>query len=124
MQLRQELLPALESPALGDANREDRTGAIRLALIFVPLILAAAALPFALFGLGIIPRWLFMAAMLPLSVVEFIVAVRIGRRAQAGRIARRLAARDRCGSCAHDLTGLRRDADGCRCCPECGAAWQ
>jgi hypothetical protein len=30
----------------------------------------------------------------------------------------------RCASCAFDLSGAPEDANGCRECPECGAAWK
>lgn len=30
----------------------------------------------------------------------------------------------RCGSCNYDLAGLEPEPDGCRVCPECGAAWR
>jgi hypothetical protein len=29
-----------------------------------------------------------------------------------------------CGACAYDLSGTAPDSDGCRVCPECGAAWR
>lgn len=30
----------------------------------------------------------------------------------------------RCGSCGYTLVGVPEEADGCRVCPECGAAWR
>jgi hypothetical protein len=32
--------------------------------------------------------------------------------------------KNRCPSCEYTLAGLSPDPDGCRTCPECGAAWR
>jgi hypothetical protein len=47
----------------------------------------------------------------------------------SGRIRSRLVQEEllklrRCASCAFDLSGAPEDVNGCRECPECGAAWK
>ena len=40
------------------------------------------------------------------------------------RRAKYMVLRGVCGACVHDMTGVPDQPDGCRVCPECGAAWR
>ncbi len=42
----------------------------------------------------------------------------------ARQVREAMLAESRCASCAYDLTGVPKAADGCVVCPECGAAWR
>jgi hypothetical protein len=67
--------------------------------------------------------------IVPLSVMLFsyglicIAALLIRKRERVSRIASLLAAHGRCGGCAYSLEAIPPEPDGCRICPECGAAW-
>lgn len=65
------------------------------------------------------------------GVIAFIATVWMFRRARnrrrhglASYHARLWVAQSLCGSCGYSLQGLGEAADGCRVCPECGAAWR
>ncbi len=64
--------------------------------------------------------------VLAISVLIILVALlrrRLGPKPDSpGVIARMLAAEGFCPSCGYALSGLRREADGCSVCPECGCA--
>ncbi|MBM4113167.1 MAG: efflux RND transporter permease subunit [Phycisphaerae bacterium] len=124
LDLRREMMPTQDLAPSTPPRPEETARAVRLALVAAPILLVSAAVPVLLFALGSIPRWLLISLVVPLGLVEALVAVHIARRAHAAKIAHRLTAAGRCGSCAHDLAGLRAEADGCRVCPECGAAWK
>jgi hypothetical protein len=48
----------------------------------------------------------------------------LGRFASSKEIAWSFLAHRRCPSCAYDLSAISPESDGCRVCPECGAAWK
>ena len=63
------------------------------------------------------------------AVREILAAIgedpeRDGLKDTPARVARMYACAEFCGSCGFELRGLANDADGCRVCPECGAAWR
>lgn len=117
------MAPALE-PAMPGPSWEERRQGLRLAMIGLPIVVAATTAPVILFAVRAIPAWVMFALMVPACAFEVWVVLLVRRRMLARRIAHRLARSDRCGSCAHDLTGLVREPDGCRICPECGAGWR
>lgn len=44
-------------------------------------------------------------------------------RARGERLRREMIRAGRCASCAYPIAGVEESGDGCRVCPECGAAW-
>ena len=71
-----------------------------------------------------------LARMLMLIVVgafAFLLQTRllpISGRVRSRIVQEELLKMRRCASCAFDLSGTPEDANGCRECPECGAAWK
>lgn len=51
-----------------------------------------------------------------------VCAIVVGLLSERG-VRKRLLA-DRCGACDYNLATVEHRADGCRVCPECGAAWR
>ena len=68
---------------------------------------------------------LLMLLGLPLSTYAWLfISKRLNReRESVSPIASLLAAHGRCGGCAYRLDEILPEPDGCRVCPECGAAW-
>ncbi len=63
---------------------------------------------------------ILIASLLPGLVAAMVVAAWSQRRfGPAARLGRGL-----CGGCGYDLHALVEQEDGCRICPECGAAWR
>ncbi len=65
------------------------------------------------------------------GVIAFVATVWMFRRARVRRTrglanhhARLWVMQSLCGACGYSLTGLNNAPDGCRVCPECGAAWR
>lgn len=70
--------------------------------------------------IGVATNPVFVAPIVAGAIVPWIVA-----REQRLRRARSAMLRHRrCPGCLQSLQGLGTDADGCTCCPECGAAWR
>ena len=62
-----------------------------------------------------------------IGVLAYLVQTRLlplSRKHHAYEIQTVLLGMRRCPSCAFDLRGTPEDANGCRECPECGAAWK
>ena len=97
-----------------------------LAYLFaaLPIFYLCARTPAWLsFGLQL-PLWIMLLAAIPLGVIPPIIIIAIFRRAAADRLARYYLAAAYCPSCAYDLASISPQPDGCRVCPECGAAWR
>jgi len=110
-------LPVVTTP-------EDRRQALRYGLLITPLLLTTSLLPVvAIIVLGVSP-WIVIACTLAVSGIECAWLLGVVRRLHARRLARAYAMTGHCGSCAYALDGLKPESDGCRVCPECGAAWR
>jgi predicted RNA-binding Zn-ribbon protein involved in translation (DUF1610 family) len=72
-------------------------------------------------GLPVWMRFVFLAA----SMAALVLLLWRVQRAATAQIARRVMLRyGWCASCGYSLEGVEFAADGCRVCPECGAAWR
>lgn len=77
---------------------------------------------------GVFPGWIPLGSRLQ-SAFCVIMFMYLGWRTAFGYFVRSedlvtmLKKWNRCLSCATTLEGLPVEADGCRVCPECGAAW-
>lgn len=91
--------------------------------LMLPLLLAGALAPVYVTSL-VKPPWLAIPLVLPTAIIPAAVTIFVARRAAGRRIARMYACAEFCGSCGFELRGLADDTDGCRVCPECGAAWR
>jgi hypothetical protein len=70
-----------------------------------------------------VPEWLEFVS-LPVCMAAVIVLLLRAQRAATVKVARRAMLRyGWCASCGYSLEGVAAAADGCRVCPECGAAW-
>lgn len=120
---------SLAGPSRGEGaafppSAEQRRQGVRFLLAMAPLTAAMSLAPVGLFIMGMIRAWVMFTMVGAFTLVEIWVGWQITRRVRARKFATALVAVSRCGSCAHDLTGLSAEADGCRVCPECGAAWR
>jgi len=70
------------------------------------------------------PWWATLVACIPMVACPALVTIFVVRRVTPQRLAQHQVRAGYCGSCGHDLTGLAPEADGCRVCSECGAAWR
>jgi hypothetical protein len=64
-----------------------------------------------------------LAIALPIATVSLLQWKHHGGR-RAQRAVALLAALRRCAACGYDLSVIIPEPDGCRLCPECGAAWR
>lgn len=102
--------------------REIRQGVI-YGLIALPVMLVAALAPaYIAFNTGL-PWWGKVLAAVPMGLLPSMVTIALVRRIAAARIARGYTRAGYCAGCAYDLAATPAAADGCRVCPECGAAW-
>jgi hypothetical protein len=103
--------------------REVRRG-IGYGLLVLPVMLIGALAPSWLaFGLKL-PWWAMILAAIPLGAIPAILTIFLVRRTAVDRIAHSYIAADYCASCGYDLKSIGPEEDGCRICPECGAAWR
>lgn len=93
-------------------------------LLALPLMLAAALAPSWLTFGASLPWWASILCAIPIGALPAIIVIALTRRVAAQRLARFTARAGYCGSCAFDLVHAQEDVDGCRVCPECGAAWR
>jgi hypothetical protein len=63
-------------------------------------------------------------ACLPMVFILGAAPVLIARLVVGRRVAREYVRAGYCGSCGYDIQAAPIAADGCRVCPECGAAWR
>lgn len=79
-------------------------------------------------GLVIIAPGEGLRRMIPWAIVGAMIATAVFllpiSRAAACRLRRTLLAAGRCASCGYPLERIEDATDGCRVCPECGAAWR
>lgn len=119
------MTPLLDHPSDRNAPpQEDRRQAMRFALAAVPVLAATTVIPFVLIVFKLISPWTLVPVMLVLGLIEGGIFVLLLRRMHARRAARLIVGSGRCGSCNYTLQGLVAESDGCRVCPECGAAWR
>lgn len=64
------------------------------------------------------------AALAALFVVFRFTVGKMQRVKRGPKIIAGALRRLRCGACGYSLAEVEPEQDGCRCCPECGAAWQ
>ncbi len=93
-------------------------------LLALPALLVPAVAPVGLTFWLRAPWWVLIPATLLIGTIPALVTVWLTRRIAADRIARLYLRAGYCASCAYDLQGTLREPDGCRYCPECGAAWR
>ena len=93
-------------------------------LLLVPLVLIAAAAP-AFFAFGTSwPWWVRALGIVPGALLPAVMTLFLARRVSTERIAEIYQRAGLCASCGYDLTEVEAEGDGCRVCPECGAAWR
>jgi hypothetical protein len=85
---------------------------------------------------GLFPQWLrawkgdwevtfvFFAAAISAGFAERWFGQYFYTRKTLAKHAAHVVATNRCPVCWYDLTAAKPEADGCRVCPECGAAWR
>lgn len=107
-----------------DARGNPPTMHRRLAVLL--LVALAAMLAFVSTIPGISGRWLSSGLVGGVLVAVVIVGRMLARRRghTISARARAIAATGLCASCGYRIGDLPVEADGCRVCPECGAAWR
>jgi hypothetical protein len=66
----------------------------------------------------------FVLAPVMAVLLTALAAARTAWRERGWGLRRGMGARGLCAACGYDLAGHEPEADGCRVCPECGAAWR
>ncbi len=92
-------------------------------LFMLPAILVGALAPAFITSRTWLPRWAQFLVILSTAVLPALISVFVVRRVLAQRIARSHVRAGLCASCGYDIRSIPGDAEGCRVCPECGAAW-
>lgn len=105
-------------------TRAEIVRGVLFGLAALPVMLVAALAPVWIAIRTGWPWWLKILSGLPMGILPALITIFMVRRVAPQRLARQHVRAGYCGSCAHDLTGLSREGDGCRVCSECGAAWR
>jgi hypothetical protein len=66
----------------------------------------------------------FILAPAMAVLLTALAAVRTAWREREAMMRRGMGARGLCAACGYDLSAHEPEEDGCRVCPECGAAWR
>ncbi|MEO1278049.1 MAG: hypothetical protein AAFV77_03740 [Planctomycetota bacterium] len=102
-------------------DRAKRKNGVPLALGSVAVV---AALAVFLVLEGRVPGWLQIALALASTGPPFIVSAWWLERQDIRTSTRLGRQRGLCLACGYCITQIEPEADGCRVCPECGAAWR
>lgn len=120
---RLRLLAATDRPRPAVTRREVRRG-LAYGLMALPVFLAVGVAPVLLTSYVRPALWVRFLVMIPLGALPALLTLLIIRRVAPERIATTYLWANLCGSCGYDLAAVEPEADGCRVCPECGAAWR
>lgn len=104
-------------------STEVRRGVV-VAIVALPLMALATLGPlYAIIRLRP-PTWAMIPLLLGVCVVPAAITFVFARWIGARRIASIYRRAGMCASCGYDLLATESESDGCRVCPECGAAWR
>jgi hypothetical protein len=93
-------------------------------LLTGPAIIVMATAPALMTSVFHLPAWAIFGGSVLTGLMPMTIVLLITRNAGGRRIARQYVRAGYCGSCGYDIVGVDAGDDGCRICPECGAAWR
>ncbi len=110
---------------LGSLERDLSAGQLALlGLAVLPVTVLVAFLPVALMSSIRPPLWIFFRVTAAAGAVPALLTMSLLRRIGSKSLANRYRRATACASCGYDMETLPAELDGCRVCPECGAAWR
>lgn len=92
-------------------------------LLIVPFVLVLGVVPAIVSGSSW-PWWARALVMVPGALLPVVFGAVLARRISTERIAEAYLRAGLCASCGYELGTVEPEEDGCRVCPECGAAWR
>lgn len=93
-------------------------------IVLAIMLLFFFVLPVFFYVRGAILYGILFQLPLLLILLSFVFRLDGSRRSHKEEVLRTMLLSRMCGSCGYPLDGLSVEEDGCRVCPECGAAWR